>query len=99
MRQVGKGIGRRQPIHATAEENPPAQLVTSSVVLEDSKASDWLRLVGILQKHWKISDLFDCVMMITVTAVTFLTKTVYQATARIVDDPSCEQFSLEYTDS
>ncbi len=96
MRQAGKGIGRK-PARVTVDqdENTALQLSTGSPTVEDGKGFEWLRAIGILQKHWRPSVLFACIVMLTVTIVTFVTKPVYEATARIEIDPSGEKFNLE----
>jgi polysaccharide biosynthesis transport protein len=96
MRQAGKGIGRK-PARLTGDtdEYSALQLSTGSPSLDERKGIDWLHAFGILQKHWRLSALFAAIVMVTVTAVTFLTKPVYEATARIEVDPSGEKFNLE----
>jgi polysaccharide biosynthesis transport protein len=95
MRQAGQGIGRKPArINVDADENS-IQLSTGSPALEENKGFDWLHAIGVLQKHWRLSALFAAMVLITVTAVTFLTKPVYEATARIEIDPSGEKFNLE----
>jgi capsular exopolysaccharide synthesis family protein len=97
MRQAGKGIGRRESsrIAVDADDNSMPQLSAGSPVLEGGKAFYWLHAIEVLQKHWRLSALFAGIVMTTVTAVTFLTKPVYEATARIEVDPSGEKFNLE----
>lgn len=96
MRQAGKGIGRK-PARLTGDtdEYSALQLSTGSPSVDEPKGIDWLHAFGILQKHWRLSALFAAIVMVTVTAVTFLTKPVYEATARIEVDPSGEKFNLE----
>ena len=97
MRQAGKGIGRQKlgDIAVRPEENSGIQLGTGAPLFEENKISDWLRVLGILQKHWKLSALFACIVMVTTIAVTVFTKPVYEATARVEIDPSGEKFSLD----
>ncbi len=97
MRQAGKGIGSRKPgqIAVRTEQNSGAELATGAQVIEESRPSEWLHAIEILQKHWKLSLLFASVVMITTMLVTALTKPVYQSTARVEVDPSGEKFSLE----
>ncbi len=84
MRQAGKQIGGRKPgqIAIRADETSATQLGTGTPVFEENKTSDWLRAVGILQKHWKLSAFFFAVVMVTTILVTVLTKPVYEATAQ-----------------
>jgi succinoglycan biosynthesis transport protein ExoP len=97
MRQAGKGIGAGKPGQITVrpEENSGTQLATGTPILEENKVSDWLRALGILQKHWKVSVLFAVVVMVTTILVTVFTKPVYESTARVEVDPSGEKFSLD----
>ncbi|MGH9502213.1 MAG: GumC family protein [Terriglobales bacterium] len=97
MRQAGKGIGAAKPgqITVRAEQNSGSELAPGAQYLEDNKTSEWLRALGILQKHWKLSLLFAVVVLITTALVTVFTKPVYEATARVEVDPSGEKFSLE----
>jgi succinoglycan biosynthesis transport protein ExoP len=97
MRQAGKGIGRLKPSRITvdADDSPVAQLATGSPAFEDNKIFYWIHAMGVLQKHWRLSALFAGIVMVTVIGVTFLTRPVYEATARIEIDPSGEKFSLE----
>lgn len=97
MRQAGKGLSGRKSSQITVrtEDSSGWQQTADMPGSEDSKTSDWLRAVGILQKHWKLSLLFFSVVMLTTILVTVFTKAVYQATARVEVDPSGEKFSLE----
>ncbi len=95
MRQAGKGIDGRKPgqISVHPEETPSTQPVTP--VFEENKPSEWLRALGILQKHWRLSALFFGVVMVTTILVTVFTKPVFEATARVEVDPSGEKFSMD----
>ncbi len=96
MRQAGKGIGRRPaPLTVAAEDHSAAPMTSTVPALIDPHGSEWLHAIGILRKHWRISALFAAIVMVTVLAVTFLTKPVYQATTRVEVDPSGEKFSLD----
>jgi succinoglycan biosynthesis transport protein ExoP len=97
MRQAGNGIGRQKPSRLAVGADPDTvtQLSTGSPVLDESNAFYWLRAMGVLQKHWRLSALFAGIVMATVVGVTFLTKPVYEGTARIEVDPSGEKFNLE----
>jgi polysaccharide biosynthesis transport protein len=96
MRQAGKGIGQRKPSHMTVDpmENSTVQLAMATPELEEGKAFEWLRGLGILQKHWRLSVLFAGIVMVTVVAVTIFSTPIYQATVRVEIDPSGEKFSL-----
>jgi len=98
MRQVGKGIGQRRPAHLAVApvDNPASQPVMVPGAAE-FKSVDWLQALAILQKHWKLSALFACVVMVTVAAFTVFSKPIYEATARVEIDPSGEKFSLNGT--
>src|SRR4029077_5387739 len=45
--------------------------------------------------HWRISAAFAFAVMLTVALVTYFTRPVYEAVARIEIDPPGEMFSLE----
>ncbi|MBZ5653289.1 MAG: GumC family protein, partial [Acidobacteriia bacterium] len=96
MRQVGKGIGQPRPAHVAVApvDNSAGQLVMGPAGAGEAKSADWLQAFGILQKHWRLSALFACVVMVTVAAFTVLSKPIYEATARVEIDPSGEKFSL-----
>ena len=66
----------------------------SSAPLDENKGFEWLRTLGILQKHWRLSALFAAVVLVSVAAFTIFSTPVYEATARIEIDPSGERFSL-----
>ncbi len=76
MRQAGKGLSGRKSgqITVRTEDSSGWQQTAEMPGSEDSKASDWLRAVGILQKHWKLSLLFFSVVMLTTILVTVFTK-------------------------
>jgi polysaccharide biosynthesis transport protein len=97
MRQAGKGIGQRKPSHMTVDrmENSTVQQAMATPELGDDKGSEWMRAMGILQKHWRRSALFAGVVMLTVIGINVFTRPVYEATARVEIDPSGEKFSLE----
>jgi len=96
MRQAGKEIGQRKPSHITVEpaENPAVHLAMVAPGVEENKAFEWLRALGILRKHWRLSALFACIVMVTVAAVTIFSTPIYEASARVEIDPSGEKFSL-----
>ena len=97
MRQAGKGIGQPKSarIAVDQEKYAASQLAMGSPVLEDKKAFDWSRSVGILQKHWRLSALFAVGRDADGIAINLFTQPVYEATARVEIDPSGEKFSLE----
>jgi succinoglycan biosynthesis transport protein ExoP len=96
MRQAGKGIGQRQPSHIAVDpvEHSGVQLAMSTPGFEEGTAFQWLRALGIIQKHWRLSAIFACLVMVTVAAITIFSTPIYQATARVEVDPSGEKFSL-----
>ena len=97
MRRAGQGIGRHKSddVAVRPEENSRIQLGTDAPLFDQDNSSNWLRVLGILQKHWKLSALFACIIIVTTVVVTVLTKPVYEATVRVEVDPSGEKFSLE----
>src|SRR6202040_3280472 len=96
MRQAGKGIGQRKPsnIAIEPEDHSAVGLAMDAPGQEASKAFEWLRALGTIKKHWKLSAVFAAVVMATVVTVTIFTTPTYEATARIEVDPSGEKFSL-----
>jgi len=97
MRQARTGIGRRtsSPLAVETRDNSSTQLARGTPALEEGSAFYWLRAIGVLQKHWRLSALFAALVIITTAMFTFLSKPVYEATARIEVDPSGEKFNLE----
>jgi len=96
MRQAGKGIGQRRPSHIAVDpvDHSAVKLATDATGPEQSNAFEWLHALEILRKHWRISALFASFVMVTVSAVTIFSKTIYEAVARVEVDPSGEKFSL-----
>ena len=47
------------------------------------------------RKHWRLSAIFGIAVFLTVVGVTYFTRPVYEATARMEIDPSGETFSLD----
>ena len=98
MRAGGRSSGARAlsplSVGPSTEVAAPRIARPASPVAEE-KPSDWIRALGILQKHWRLSALFGFLVMATVVAVTFLMRPVYEATARIEVDPLGEIYSLE----
>lgn len=97
MRQAGRGISQHKTsrLAVGAEKISETQVSTASPAIEEGNAFYWLRALGVLQKHWRLSALFAGIVMATVVGVTFLTKPVYEATTRIEVDPSGEKFNLD----
>jgi polysaccharide biosynthesis transport protein len=57
--------------------------------------TDWLRALGILRKHWRISVVFALVVVGSVTVSTLMMKPMFAPQARVeVDPPGAEVFSL-----
>ncbi|HEY7615158.1 MAG TPA: GumC family protein, partial [Terriglobales bacterium] len=96
-RQGARELERRQTpqFDLEAVEHSTVRPGTASRPAAEEKTSDWLRILVILQKHWRLSALFASVVMVTVVCVTYLTTPVYQATTRVEIDPPGEIFALE----
>jgi polysaccharide biosynthesis transport protein len=95
MQQAGKDVART-PVDVSvrlADRRAPRVELTAAPA--SSGVSDWQRGLDVLRKHWRFSAMFAAAVMITVTAVTYLTTPTYEATARIEIDPPGEVFSLE----
>jgi hypothetical protein len=60
----------------------PVVLPPRPVQTQEKRRVDWLRLILIIQKHWKISAAFAAVLMATVVVVTYSIKPVYEPVAR-----------------
>jgi polysaccharide biosynthesis transport protein len=94
MRRAGNGMERQQPVYLDVpSERSQAHSVSDPAA--ESHALDWRRALSILQKHWRLSAIFGIAVLCTVVAVTYLTRPVYEATARLEIDPSGEVFSLD----
>jgi len=94
-RNRGLGIGETL-IPVRQDTTPPAVLLRPRHAQAQEKGgAEWLRVLFIIRKHWRISALFAAVLMITVIVVTFSIQPVYEPVARIEVDPPGEQFSLE----
>ena len=94
MQQAGKDVARTPvdvSVRLADRRAPRVDLSTPPA----SSLSDWQRALDVLRKHWRFSAMFAVAVMVTVTAVTFLTTPTYEATARIEIDPPGEVFSLE----
>jgi polysaccharide biosynthesis transport protein len=94
MRRAGNGFERKQPAYLDVHAEPVSSPSILTPVLE-SHALDWRRGLDILRKHWRLSSVFSIVVFLTVVAVTYFTRPVYEATARMEIDPSGETFSLD----
>jgi len=94
MRRAGNGFERKQPAYLDvhAEQLPSPSVLGSAV---ESHALDWRRALDILAKHWRLSAIFAIAVFLTVVGVTYFTRPVYEATARMEIDPSGETFSLD----
>ncbi len=58
--------------------------------------TEWLRALGALRTHWRMSALFAGSVMVAVVLMTLLTKPVYAPEARVeIDPPGAELFTME----
>ena len=102
-RRKGLGTGETlvpvAPVDPLRQDIPRAQpavlLRARSAGSQEKSRAEWLHLLSILRKHWRISVLFAAVLMVTAVVVTFSMKPIYEPVARIEVDPPGEQFSLE----
>src|ERR1700687_5061471 len=94
MRRAGNGFERKQPAYLDvhAEQLPSPSVLGTAV---ESRSFDWRRALDILGKHWRLSAIFGIAVFLTVVGVTYFTRPVYEATARMEIDPSGETFSLD----
>ena len=93
-----KSLGTGETLAPVRRETPaPAVLLRARPAQpqEEKRGAEWLRVLYILRKHWRVSALFAAVLMVTVIVVTFSMKPIYEPVARIEVDPPGEQFSLE----
>jgi len=99
-----KGLGTGETLAPVLEHTPPARhdrppaavlLRAKPAQSQEKIGAEWLRVLYIIRKHWRISVLFAAVLMVTVIIVTFSMKPIYEPVARIEVDPPGEQFSLE----
>jgi capsular exopolysaccharide synthesis family protein len=94
MRRAGNGFERQRPLQLDVNADPsPSPSFTA--VAGENNLSDWLRALAVLQKRWRLSAAFALVVFLTVVCVTYLSTSIYEATARIEIDPSGEVFSLD----
>jgi len=63
---------------------------------DDVQGQGWIRLLSILQKHWRLAALFGGCVFVGVTIATLLTKPVYEPVVTLeIDPPGTQAFSLE----
>ena len=101
LQHAGRDLERRQEPSTVFGLSEPSSPRTASVPLSSAEEnrSNWLRLVMVLRKRWRLSALFAGGVITTVAIVTFLIKPIYEPTARIEIDPPGEVFSLENNSS
>jgi capsular exopolysaccharide synthesis family protein len=93
---AGKDL-RRQP----ESQNPSpkrAQLPGETLAGLDTDAEqqiDWLKIIGIVQRRWRLSACFAFLVVLLSAFVTSLMRPMYEAEARIEIDPPGETFSLD----
>ncbi len=94
MRRAGNGFERKQSVYldVQSEQLPSPSILAPAV---ESHGLDWRRSLEILRKHWRLSAIFSIAVFLTVVGVTYFTRPVYEATARMEIDPSGETFSLD----
>ena len=94
MRRAGNGFERKQSAYLDvhAEQLPSPSILGQAV---ESHTLDWRRALDVLAKHWRLSAIFAIAVFLTVVGVTYFTRPVYEATARMEIDPSGETFSLD----
>jgi succinoglycan biosynthesis transport protein ExoP len=62
----------------------------------DIQSHGWVRMLFILQKHWRLSALFAVLVFGGVAIATLLTKSVYEPAVMLeIDPPGTQAFSLE----
>jgi capsular exopolysaccharide synthesis family protein len=98
------------PGHVKPRSNPEAHGLPPQLLLEDERAgylqdrpiklqaghADWLRALGIVKKHWRLSVAFAVVVVGTVTGITLMMNPVFEPEARVEVDPQgAEVFSLD----
>jgi polysaccharide biosynthesis transport protein len=91
------GVGETLVSTPVRQQAPPPPIVLRPrhEQPQENKGAEWLRLLQVVRKHWRISALFAAVLMATVIVVTFTMKPIYTPVARIEVDPPGEQFSLD----
>jgi len=91
-------LGAAETLAPVRQDTPPPAVLLRARPLqpqEQKRGAEWLRVLYILRKHWRISVLFAAVLMVTVVVVTFSLSPIYEPVARIEVDPPGKQFSLE----
>jgi capsular exopolysaccharide synthesis family protein len=89
---AGEGSGSR---HST-ELGRPAYFVQGRLGKSQPERTEWLRVLDILKKHWRLSVVFAVVVVGIVTLSTLMMKPLYEPQARVeVDPPGAEVFSLQ----
>ena len=94
MRRAGNSFEHKPSAYLDvhAEQLPSPSILGQAV---ESHSIDWRRALDILAKHWRLSAIFAIAVFLTVVGVTYSTRPVYEATARMEIDPSGETFSLD----
>jgi uncharacterized protein involved in exopolysaccharide biosynthesis len=77
------------------DKTAPAVFLRASQQSQEKRGTEWLRVLEIIRKHWRVSALFAAMLMVTVIVVALTLKPIYEPVARIEVDPPGEQFSLE----
>ena len=92
-----KTLGTGETLTPIRHETPSAAVFVraSSAPPQEKRGAEWLRVLYIVRKHWRISALFAAVVTATAIVVTFSMTPIYEPVARIEVDPPGEQFSLE----
>ncbi len=101
LQKAEKDLGRLQPAEPSfipSERSLPRGGPLPPLDAEE-QAIDWLKVIGILEKRWRLSALFAFLIMLASVCVTYLTTPTYEADARIEIDPPGEVFSLDGTAS
>jgi polysaccharide biosynthesis transport protein len=88
----GQGTAQKQSV----EFERPVYSVPSRESHSQTEHIEWLRVLDILKKHWRISTVFAVVVIATVTVLSLVMKPIYEPQARVeVDPPGAEVFSLQ----
>src|SRR3989441_2918359 len=96
LQRVREDLDRPQPWEPSVTPSDQSLLKGEppSPSVAEEQVTDWLKAIGILQKHWRLSAFFAFAIMLSVACVTYLTTPVYEAQARVEIDPPGEVFSL-----
>src|SRR5438132_3745234 len=97
LQRVREDLDRPQPWEPSVTPSDQSLLQGRPLFhpVAEEPVFDWLKAIGILQKHWRSSAFFAFVIMLSVACVTYLTRPLYEAQARIEIDPPGEVFSLD----